>query len=148
MRALVQRVTTATVTIGDAVSAAIDGGLAVLVGFTHTDTPADAAWMATKIAGLRVFNDDQGKMNLDLAATGGAILVVSQFTLYGDASAGRRPSFVAAARPETAIPLYELFIADLRATGLTVATGTFGADMKVALTNDGPVTLMLEYPPA
>lgn len=143
-----QRVTTATVTIGDAVSAAIDGGLAVLVGFTHTDTPADAAWMATKIAGLRVFNDDQGKMNLDLAATGGAILVVSQFTLYGDASAGRRPSFVAAARPETAIPLYELFIADLRATGLTVATGTFGADMKVALTNDGPVTLMLEYPPA
>jgi D-tyrosyl-tRNA(Tyr) deacylase len=148
VRALVQRVTTATVTIGDAVSAAIDGGLAVLVGFTHTDTPADAAWMATKIAGLRVFNDDQGKMNLDLAATGGAILVVSQFTLYGDASAGRRPSFVAAARPETAIPLYELFIADLRATGLTVATGTFGADMKVALTNDGPVTLMLEYPPA
>ncbi|HEY4099277.1 MAG TPA: D-aminoacyl-tRNA deacylase [Gemmatimonadales bacterium] len=147
MRCLIQRVTEASVTIDGEVSAAIGAGLLVLVGIAPTDTPADLTWMASRIAGLRIFNDVQGKMNLDLASIGGAVLVVSQFTLYGDATAGRRPSFIGAARPETAIPLYEQFVANLRTTGLTVATGTFGADMKVALVNDGPVTLMLEYPP-
>jgi D-tyrosyl-tRNA(Tyr) deacylase len=146
VRCLVQRVTEASVTIDGEVSAAIGAGLLVLVGITHADTPADVAWMASRIAGLRIFNDVQGKMNLDLASIGGGVLVVSQFTLYGDATAGRRPSFIDAARPETAIPLYEQFVANLRTAGLTVATGSFGADMKVALINDGPVTLILEYP--
>ena len=100
--------------------------------------------MTDKLVGLRIFPDTDGKMNRDLAAVGGAVLVVSQFTLYGDAAKGRRPSFIDAARPEVAIPLYELFIADLRSRGLDVASGEFGADMQVSLVNDGPVTLMLE----
>ena len=100
--------------------------------------------MTDKVVGLRIFPDADGKMNRDLAAAGGAVLVVSQFTLYGDASKGRRPSFIEAARPEVAIPLYERFIADLRSRGLDVASGEFGADMQVSLVNDGPVTLMLE----
>ena len=116
----------------------------LLVGFTSTDTDEHVAWMAEKVTGLRLFADAEDKMNLALADVGGAVLVVSQFTLYGDARKGRRPSFIDAARPEIAIPLYERFIALLRATGLRVETGEFGAMMDVELVNDGPVTLWLE----
>jgi D-tyrosyl-tRNA(Tyr) deacylase len=114
------------------------------VGFAHADTPAQVDWMAEKVAGLRLFADAEGKMNLGLAEVGGGVLVVSQFTLYGDTEKGRRPSFIDAARPETAIPLYERFIERLKASGLPVETGRFGAMMDVALVNDGPVTLVME----
>jgi D-tyrosyl-tRNA(Tyr) deacylase len=114
------------------------------VGFTHADTTAQVEWMAEKVAGLRLFADPEGRMNLGLADVGGEILVVSQFTLYGDTSRGRRPSFVDAARPEVAIPLYEGFVAALRGRGLSVATGEFGAMMAVEIHNEGPVTLILE----
>jgi D-tyrosyl-tRNA(Tyr) deacylase len=144
MRVLLQRVSRADVRIADRVAGRIDRGFALLVGFTHTDTEEQVAWMAEKVAGLRVFPDADGKMNLGLSDIGGRVLVVSQFTLYGDAMKGRRPSFVDAARPDTAIPLYERFIALLRERGLSVATGEFGADMQVELVNDGPVTLWLE----
>lgn len=144
MRILVQRVSSASVSIGGSVAGAIGPGLVLLVGFTHTDSLVEVQWLTEKVLGLRVFNDPDGKMNCDLAAVGGAVLVVSQFTLYGDATKGRRPSFIDAARPEVAIPLYQGFLAALRATGVTVASGEFGADMQVALVNDGPVTLMLE----
>ena len=145
---MVQRVSRAQVTSGGAVVGAIDHGLCVLVGVTHSDTEAIARKMADKIWRLRVMDDDDGVMNRSVAETSGQVLVVSQFTLYGDASKGRRPSFIGAARPEEAIPLYEAFLAALRATGLTVASGEFGADMQVALVNDGPVTLLLERSPA
>jgi D-tyrosyl-tRNA(Tyr) deacylase len=144
MRVVLQRVARASVTIDGNRVGEIGPGFCLLVGFSHTDTPAQVAWMAEKVVGLRLFSDDEGKMNLGLAEAGGTLLVVSQFTLYGDASKGRRPSFIDAARPEVAIPLYERFIADLRATGVTVATGEFGADMQVEILNDGPVTLLLE----
>ena len=144
MRAVIQRVSRASVTIDGRLAGSIGRGLLVLLGVGQQDTMEQATWMADKIAGLRVFADDDGKMNRDLAAAGGALLVVSQFTLYGDASKGRRPSFVDAAPPELAIPLYEAFIAALRGRGLTVATGEFGARMDVELVNDGPVTLILE----
>jgi D-tyrosyl-tRNA(Tyr) deacylase len=144
LRVLLQRVSRAEVRIADRVAGRIDRGFALLVGFTHTDTETQVAWMAEKVAGLRVFADEEGKMNRALADVGGAVLVVSQFTLYGDAVKGRRPSFVDAARPDTAIPLYERFIALLRAQSLHVETGEFGADMQVELVNDGPVTLWLE----
>jgi len=126
------------------VTGRIARGLLVLVGFTHTDTEAQSAWMAEKIVGLRVFSDADDKMNLSLADVNGAVLVVSQFTLYGDAAKGRRPSFIDAARPEIAIPLYERFVALLRDRGIPVETGEFGAMMDVELVNDGPVTLWLE----
>ena len=116
----------------------------LLVGFTHDDTPDKVDWMAEKCAGLRLFSDAEGKMNLGLAEVGGALLVVSQFTLYGNSEKGKRPSFIDAARPEVAIPLYERFLAALRAKGYTVETGEFGAMMDVELVNDGPVTLWLE----
>ena len=122
----------------------IGKGFCLLVGFTHTDTDEPCVWMADKVAGLRLFPDAEDKMNLGLEEVGGAVLVVSQFTLYGSAVKGRRPSFVDAARPEVAIPLYERFIALLRERGLTVATGEFGAMMEVELVNDGPVTIPLE----
>lgn len=144
MRVVLQRVTEARVTIEGRLAGEIGAGFLLLVGFTHGDTAAEVAWMADKVAGLRLFGDAEGKMNLDLATAGGALLVVSQFTLYGDATKGRRPSFIAAARPEAAIPLYESFVAALRERGLTVATGEFGAMMAVSLVNDGPVTLVLE----
>ena len=150
MRVLLQRVSRAEVRIRPDdgaepfLSGAIGKGFCVLVGFTHADTPAQVDWMAEKVAGLRLFTDADDKMNLALADVGGSVLVVSQFTLYGDASKGRRPSFIDAARPETAIPLYEAFIAKLRGLGLTVGAGQFGAMMDVDLVNDGPVTLMLE----
>ncbi len=130
--------------MGERVTGAIGTGFLLLVGFTHVDTPDQLVWMADKVGGLRLFADADDKMNLGLADVGGAVLVVSQFTLYGDAAKGRRPSFIDAARPEVAIPLYEKFIALLRERGLTVQTGEFGAMMDVELVNDGPVTLWLE----
>jgi D-tyrosyl-tRNA(Tyr) deacylase len=144
MRVLLQRVSRAEVRIADRVAGRVERGFVLLVGFTHADSEEQVAWMADKVAGLRVFSDGEGKMNLALADVGGGLLVVSQFTLYGDAVKGRRPSFVDAARPEIAIPLYERFIALLRERGLPVETGEFGADMQVELVNDGPVTLWLE----
>ena len=144
MRVVLQRVARASVSIDGNTVGEIGPGFCLLVGFSHTDTPAQVAWMAEKVVGLRLFSDAEGRMNLGLAEAGGTLLVVSQFTLYGDASKGRRPAFIDAARPEAAIPLYERFIADLRATGVTVATGEFGADMQVEILNDGPVTLLLE----
>jgi len=144
MRVVLQRVSEASVTIDGQRVGAIGRGFLLLVGFTHGDTEAEVTWMAEKVAGLRLFTDEAGKMNLGLDEVDGGLLVVSQFTLYGDAAKGRRPSFIDAARPETAIPLYESFVAKLRAAGRPVATGEFGADMQVALVNDGPVTLLLE----
>ncbi|OGU35340.1 MAG: D-tyrosyl-tRNA(Tyr) deacylase [Gemmatimonadetes bacterium RIFCSPLOWO2_12_FULL_68_9] len=144
MRAVVQRVSRASVTVEGRVTGSIGRGLLVLVGFAPDDVPDRVEWMADKVAGLRVFADHEGKMNRDLAAVGGAVLVVSQFTLYGDASKGRRPSFIGAASPDVAIPLYEAFIAALRGRGIPVETGEFGAMMDVELVNDGPVTLILE----
>ncbi len=144
MRLLLQRVSSASVTINAQRVGAIDRGYLLLVGFTHTDTEATLEWMADKVIGLRLFPDAEGKMNLALEDVGGAMLVVSQFTLYGDAQKGRRPSFIDAAKPELAIPLYERFVAMLRERQVPVATGEFGAQMDVELVNDGPVTLMLE----
>jgi D-tyrosyl-tRNA(Tyr) deacylase len=144
MRLVLQRVTRASVAIAGRRVGAIETGFLLLAGFTHGDTPEQAVWMAEKVAGLRIFSDPEGKMNLALADVGGAVLVVSQFTLYGDSAKGRRPSFIDAARPEHAIPLYERFCAELRARGLRVDTGEFGAEMQVELINDGPVTLILE----
>ncbi|MBL8997002.1 MAG: D-tyrosyl-tRNA(Tyr) deacylase [Gemmatimonadales bacterium] len=144
MRVLLQRVSRAEVRVGERITGRIDRGFCLLVGFTGTDTDAQVAWMADKVVGLRLFADADGKMNLALADVDGAVLVVSQFTLYGDAEKGRRPSFIAAARPELAIPLYEAFVRALRERGLTVETGEFGAMMDVELVNDGPVTLWLE----
>ena len=144
MRVVLQRVSSASVTIEGEVSGRIGRGFLLLVGFAHADTPAQVDWMAEKVGGLRLFADEQGKMNLGLGEVGGAVLVVSQFTLYGDVEKGRRPSFIDAARPETAIPLYERFIERLRAGGVEVATGRFGAMMDVALVNEGPVTLVIE----
>lgn len=146
MRIVLQRVAEASVAVDGATVGAIRHGVCVLVGFTHGDTLAKVSWMADKVAGLRIFGDVAGKMNLALADVGGEVLVVSQFTLYGDAEKGRRPSFIDAARPEQAIPLYEAFIAALRARGLTVATGDFGAAMSVRIVNDGPVTLVIDAP--
>jgi D-aminoacyl-tRNA deacylase len=144
MRALLQRVSQARVEVGGEVAGAIGRGFAVLLGVREDDTEADAVWLANKVAGLRLFEDREGKMNLALADVGGSLLVVSQFTLYGDASRGRRPSFSHAARPEVAEPLVEVFVATLREAGLEVATGVFGAMMEVVIHNDGPVTLLVE----
>ncbi len=144
MRVVLQRVGEASVAVDGRVIGRIDRGYLLLVGFAPGDTVAQAEWMADKVLGLRLFGDSEGKLNLDLAAVGGSLLVVSQFTLYGDTTRGRRPSFIGAARPEEAIPLYESFLANLRSRGARVASGEFGADMKVSLVNDGPVTLILE----
>lgn len=144
MRVVLQRVSKASVTIDGRMAGAIGRGFCLLVGFTHGDTGEQVDWMAEKVAGLRLFSDAAGKMNLGLDEVNAAVLVISQFTLYGDSSKGRRPSFIDAARPETAIPLYERFVAALRARGLEVATGEFGADMQVEIHNDGPVTLILD----
>lgn len=144
MRALIQRVNEASVTVDGEVVGEIERGFLVLLGVTQTDGPREAAWLAAKIAGLRVFDDAAGKMNLGLTDVGGAVLVVSQFTLYGDAHKGRRPDFLAAARPEQAEPLVNDFVSQLRGAGLHVETGRFRAMMQVALVNDGPVTLWLD----
>jgi D-tyrosyl-tRNA(Tyr) deacylase len=147
MRVVLQRVSRASVTIDGEAVGSIGRGLLVLLGITHTDTPGGARWLAEKTVGLRIFNDADGKMNLGITDVGGSVLVVSQFTLYGDAQKGRRPSFIDAARPEQAIPLYESFINGIKALGIPVETGRFGADMQVELVNDGPVTLILDSPP-
>jgi D-tyrosyl-tRNA(Tyr) deacylase len=147
LRAVIQRVTRASVAIDAETVGKIGRGLLVLLGVTHADTAADARWLAEKIVGLRIFNDADGKMNLGLTDIGGSVLVVSQFTLYGDAQKGRRPSFIAAARPEQAIPLYEAFVNGIKALGVPVETGRFGATMAVELINEGPVTLILDSPP-
>jgi D-tyrosyl-tRNA(Tyr) deacylase len=144
MRAVVQRVSQARVVIDKEEAGQIGRGLMVLLGVARTDTPEQARWLAEKIATLRIFNDPEGKMNLDVAEVGGEVLVVSQFTLYGDCRKGRRPSFIDAAPPEIAIPLYEEFINGVKALGIRTATGRFGAMMQVELVNDGPVTLVVE----
>ena len=144
MRVVLQRVSRAEVRIDGEVIGRVGVGFCLLVGFTHGDTTDSVKWMAEKVAGLRLFADAEGKMNLALADVGGSVLAVSQFTLYGDCSKGRRPSFVEAAPPEEAIPLYERFVDGLKLQGVPVATGRFGADMQVELVNDGPVTLVLE----
>jgi D-tyrosyl-tRNA(Tyr) deacylase len=145
MRVVLQRVSEASVTAGGVARGRIGEGLLLLVGFTSGDDGEAVSWMADKVIGLRIFDDEQGKMNLSLEDVGGDLLVVSQFTLYGEARKGRRPSFVDAAAPETAIPLYETFLQALRERfGGRVETGEFGAVMRVALVNDGPVTLVLE----
>ena len=149
MRVLLQRVSRGEVRVRGAVgeprtTGRIERGYVLLVGFTASDGDEHVDWMAEKIAGLRLFADAEDKMNLALADVDGSVLVVSQFTLYGDTRKGRRPSFIDAARPEVAIPLYERFIAQLRGVGLHVETGEFGAMMDVELVNDGPVTLWLE----
>jgi D-tyrosyl-tRNA(Tyr) deacylase len=144
MRAVVQRVREASVEVDGFLVGEISHGFLVLLGVTHSDGKEEAAWLARKIAGLRVFDDDEGKFNLSLDDMGGAVLVVSQFTLYGNARKGRRPSFTDAARPEHAEPLVAYFADCLRKEGLTVATGVFAAKMAVRLVNDGPVTLWLD----
>ena len=145
MRAVVQRVSSAQVSVDGEIVARIETGAVVLLGVAHADGEAEARWLADKVAHLRIFPDARHPINRSLLDVGGACLVVSQFTLYGDTRKGRRPSFVDAARPEHAEPLYLRFTALLRELGVAeVATGVFGADMKVALTNDGPVTLMLD----
>lgn len=144
MRAVVQRVSRASVLVEQEVIGAIQSGFLILLGVTHSDTTADAESLADKIVGLRVFEDDAGKMNLSLRETGGACLVVSQFTLYGDCRKGRRPSFVAAAEPSQAEQLYETLVAAVRHRGIEVATGRFRAQMSVELVNEGPVTLLLD----
>jgi D-aminoacyl-tRNA deacylase len=150
MRILLQRVARAEVRIREEsdgvarVSGRIGPGFLLLVGFTQTDTESELLWMADKVIGLRLFPDDADRMNRDIVEQGGAMLVVSQFTLYGDARKGRRPSFVKAASPDTAIPLYERFLGLLRERCRSVETGEFGAMMDVELVNDGPVTMMLE----
>jgi D-tyrosyl-tRNA(Tyr) deacylase len=144
MRAVVQRVSRASVTVAGEVTGAIERGLLVLLGVAPGDTAAQAQWLADKIVGLRIFNDDDGKMNRSLLDVGGSVLVVSQFTLYGDCSKGRRPSFISAAPPEIAVPLYEAFINAVRAHGVATATGRFGAMMQVELVNNGPVTLLID----
>jgi len=148
MRVLLQRVGRAEVRIRDGESRRVAGrigrGYLLLIGITHKDTDEELGWMAEKIAGLRLFADAEDKMNLALTDVGGSVLAVSQFTLYGDAAKGRRPSFIDAARPDVAQPLYERFVTKLREKGLIVETGEFGAMMDVELVNDGPVTLWLE----
>ena len=140
MRAVLQRATSASVTVdGEVVGRIEEPGLVVLFGITHDDGPDEVAWMVRKIRDLRIMREERS-----IADLGAPVLVISQFTLYGDASKGRRPSFIDAARPETAIPLYERFVAALRAAGVETATGEFGADMQVEIHNDGPVTLILD----
>ena len=145
MRAVVQRVREASVTVGDGVAGRIGPGLLVLVGVERGDTADDVDWLAAKVAQLRIFADEQGRMNRDVREIGGAVLVVSQFTLHASTKKGNRPSFITAAPPEEAVPLYERFLAGVEAlVGRPVPRGVFGADMQVALVNDGPVTILID----
>lgn len=144
MRAILQRVSSASVTVDGSVVGEIGAGLLVLVGVGHEDAEGDAEHLADRVVGLRMFADAVGKMNLSVLDSGGSVLVVSQFTLYGDTRKGRRPSFAGAAAPELARQLYERFVETLRARGLTVATGVFQASMSVALVNEGPVTFVVD----
>lgn len=144
MKALIQRVSSASVSIDEKCVGKIQEGLVILLGITHDDSEKDVQYLTDKCLNLRVFEDEQGKMNRSLLDTKGEILVISQFTLYGDCRKGRRPSFIEASRPEHAIPLYEQFIDQLKTSGLTVASGEFGAMMLVTINNQGPVTIMVE----
>jgi D-aminoacyl-tRNA deacylase len=144
LRAVIQRVTSASVKVDGRVAGKIDAGLLILLGVSRTDNAEAAPYLAEKIANLRIFSDKAGKMNLSLLDTGGAALVVSQFTLYGDTRAGRRPSYIQAAPPEEANRLYEEFVHKMRALGVAVETGVFQAHMQVELVNDGPVTILLD----
>ena len=144
MRAVIQRVEKASVSVEGEIRGQIGAGFLVLIGVEEGDGDADFRYIAEKVPNLRVFEDEQGKMNRSLLDVGGELLAVSQFTLLGDARGGRRPSFIAAARPETADPMYERLVADWRARGIRVETGVFGAHMKVSLVNDGPVTILLD----
>lgn len=145
MIAVIQRVSHASVSIEDQIKGQIETGFLVLLGITHTDTPEDVDWLGRKIVGMRIFNDGEGKMNLDLSAVSGSILLISQFTLHANTKKGNRPSFIEAARPDVAIPLYEAMITRLTAElGEPVQTGEFGADMKVSMLNDGPVTIIID----
>jgi D-tyrosyl-tRNA(Tyr) deacylase len=145
MKAVIQRVQEASVTINDEVVAKINDGLLVLLGIVQDDNVATIAWMSSKIVNMRIFNDEHGLMNKSILDIGGDIILVSQFTLYGDAQKGNRPSFIKAAKPDIAIPIYENMIAQLsKDLGKPIQTGVFGADMKVGLVNDGPVTIVLE----
>lgn len=144
MRAVIQRVEKASVSVEGEIRGQIGAGFLVLIGVEEGDGDADFRYIADKVPNLRVFEDEQGKMNRSLLDVGGEVLAVSQFTLLGDARGGRRPSFIAAARPETADPMYERLVADWRARGIRVETGVFGAHMKVSLVNDGPVTILLD----
>jgi D-tyrosyl-tRNA(Tyr) deacylase len=146
MRAVIQRVRSSQVVVEGEVVGEIGPGLLVLLGIRTEDGTDQARWLAEKIVGLRIFEDEAGKMNRDIREYQGSIMVVSQFTLYGDCQKGRRPSFIAAARPEMAEPLYEAFIKQIKLQGVPVATGRFGADMQVELVNDGPVTLIVDTP--
>jgi D-tyrosyl-tRNA(Tyr) deacylase len=144
MRVVLQRVRRARVVVESEVVGEIGHGLLVLLGIAPTDTAEQARWLAEKIVGLRVFEDDAGKMNRDVTEVGSGVLVVSQFTLYGGCAKGRRPSFIGAAAPDLAVPLYEAFVNAVRAQGVPTATGRFGAMMQVELVNDGPVTLIVD----
>jgi len=144
MRLVVQRVLESSVSVDGKVVGAIGQGFMVLVGVEVGDTDEDLRYCVEKTVGLRIFEDDAGKMNRSILDTGGAVLAISQFTLHGDARHGRRPSFITAARPELAVPMYEAYCQGLRDKGVKVETGVFGADMKVSLINDGPVTLLLD----
>lgn len=144
MRAVVQRVSRAQVSVGEEVIGKIDAGLLVLLGVAKDDAPADAEYLAAKIVGLRVFQDENGKMNRGVIETGGAVLAVSQFTLYGDVRKGKRPSFDEAAAPQLANQLYDYFVQKVRGAGVTCETGRFQAMMQVELVNDGPVTILLD----
>ena len=145
MRIILQRVSEASVKIDDNIKGAIEGGLLVLLGIEAADSEVDADWLISKISGLRIFSDSEGKMNLSIQDINGAFLVISQFTLFASTKKGNRPSYIQAARPEQAIPLYEYFVSKLKSeTNLIVETGTFGADMNVSLVNDGPVTISID----
>jgi D-aminoacyl-tRNA deacylase len=145
MIAVIQRVAEASVTIDGQIKGQIQRGFLVLLGVTHTDIQEDVEWLSKKIVSMRIFSDEGGRMNLDLSTINGNILLISQFTLHASTKKGNRPSFIEAARPEIAIPLYEKMIAQLEQNlGKSIQTGTFGADMKVALVNDGPVTIVLD----
>ena len=144
MRVIIQRVSEASVSIDSQVNAKIKEGLMILVGISSEDNHEDIDWLTQKIINLRVFNDENGKMNLSLLDVKGEVLLISQFTLFASTKKGNRPSFIQSAKPEIAVPLYEHFIISLKDTGISIQTGTFGADMKVSLTNDGPVTISID----
>lgn len=144
MKVIIQRVTNATVTIDNSETKSIGKGFVVLIGITHTDTEADADFLAKKCCMMRIFEDENQKLNVSLKDAGGSVLIVSNFTLYGDCIKGNRPSFAAAARGDTAKPLYDYFVNACKSYGVNVCTGKFGADMQISLTNDGPVTLVIE----
>lgn len=146
MRVVLQRVTRASVSVENNLVGKINKGLLILLGITHTDSEEDVKWIVNKISGLRIFPDENGKMNKSIEDVNGEILLVSQFTLYGDSKKGRRPSFIDAAKPDIAIPLYEKVIEAIKIKNINIATGIFGADMKVELLNDGPVTLIIDSP--